>query len=77
MGEGTEVRKHERYQVAEYAISVATRIISDGSDGSEEEINDITAMVAKKLVEMALAPLHNEMLKKDLPGKMSSPGPCD
>jgi len=61
-----ERRRAERHKIVEKAVEVVDRIILDGTDGSVEETNYLTAMVAKKLMEKALNPLFQEMLRRDL-----------
>lgn len=59
-------RKFRRDKIIESAVSAADGIILDGSDGSVEETNYLTAIVAKKFTEKALLPLQTAMQKKDL-----------
>ncbi|MFA5169731.1 MAG: hypothetical protein WC420_03285 [Candidatus Paceibacterota bacterium] len=55
-----------RNRTIKKAIEVANRIILDGSDGSEEETNYLTAKVAEKLMETALHPFSAAILEKDI-----------
>ncbi len=61
-----EARDSRRQQIISQAVSAANRIIIDGSDGSVEETNYLTAKVAEKIVQTALMPFSSEMLQKDL-----------
>jgi hypothetical protein len=58
--------QHRREQIIREAVRVADCVIMDGSDGSNEETNFLTALVAKAFLEKALQPFHSEMLRKDL-----------
>lgn len=58
--------QHRREQIVREAVHVADRIIMEGSDGSVEETNLLTAQVAQKFIEKALQPFTTEMLKTDL-----------
>ena len=64
--EEREQREYERRQIIEQAVGAADRIILDGSDGSVEETNFLTAEVARKFMERALLPFNSAMLSKDL-----------
>jgi len=64
--EEREERERHRRQVVKDAVEAADRIIMDGSDGSCEETNFLTAGVAGELMEKALHPFHAAMLSKDL-----------
>ena len=64
--EEREQREHERQQIIEQAVGAADRIILDGSDGSCEETNFLTARVAGKFVERALLPFSYTLSHKDL-----------
>ena len=66
MGEKQDERERKRHQIIEKAVNAADEIILDGSDGSEEETDYLTAMVAKKLMERALHPFESKMLSKDI-----------
>lgn len=54
-----------RREIIEKAVQAADSIIMDGSDGSNEETNFLTAEVAQKLMEKALLPFQQQMNKKD------------
>jgi len=55
-----------RDEIITKAAEAADRIILDGSDGSVEETDYLTAEVARKLMERALNPFYRAMLKKDM-----------
>lgn len=38
----------------------------DGSDGSEEETNYLTAMVAEEFVKKSVSPFASRLLRKDI-----------
>ena len=59
-------REYERQQIIDKAVDAADRIILDGSDGSCEETNFLTAEVAKKIMTRAMNPFGVGMMKKDL-----------
>ena len=59
-------REYERSQIIQYAVQSADLIIPEGSDGSDEETNYLTAEVARKLIERALYPISATMLRRDL-----------
>jgi len=59
-------REHHREEVIKEAVKVADRIILNGSDGSEEETNFLTAQVASKFVEKSLLPFQQKLLHKDI-----------
>jgi hypothetical protein len=61
-----EEKELRRNKIVEKAVTAADRIIIEESDGSIEEINYLTAMVAKKFIEKALLPFQQEILKKDI-----------
>ena len=52
-----EKRERERNEIIKKALAAADRIIRDGSDGSCEETNFLTAKVAEKLIVRAFNPL--------------------
>ena len=58
--------EYKRNKIIESAVSAADGIILDGSNGSVEETNYLTAMVAKKFTEKALLPFQTAIQKKDL-----------
>ncbi len=64
--EEQEKREQKRQETIYNAYRAADRIICDGSDGSEEETNYLTAQVAEKMMLRGLLPLRTAMLKKDL-----------
>ena len=55
-----------RDEIIEEAVEAADRIILDGSDGSVEETDYLTAEVARKFMEKALHAFEREMLRKDM-----------
>jgi hypothetical protein len=59
-------REHRREEIIRKAVFVADRIILEGSDGSNEETNFLTAQVAKRFIEKALMPFSSDLAKKDL-----------
>jgi len=59
-------REYERQELIRRAVEAADRIIVDGSDGTVEETNFLTASVAEKLMNRALLPFHSDMLRRDL-----------
>lgn len=61
-----EIRRNE---IIEQAVSAATEVIMEGSDGSVEETNFLTAEVARRLMEMALLPFANNLRHKDIIGE--------
>jgi len=61
-----EQREHEREQIIRKAVDAADRIILDGSDGSREETNFLTAKVAEKFVTRAFNPFGVDIMRKDL-----------
>jgi hypothetical protein len=58
----------KRNKIIEQAVNVATEVIIEGSDGSVEETNYLTAEVARKLMEMALLPFASNLRYKDIFG---------
>lgn len=62
-------RDYRRNQITENAVEAADKIILDGSDGSAEETNYLTAGVARKFMEKALLPLQQELFRKDISKK--------
>ncbi len=61
-----EKREHERQEIIKMAVNAADRIIMDGSDGSCEETNFLTAKVAERFMIRAFNPFGIDMMKKDL-----------
>ena len=64
--EEREQREYERQEIVRKAVEAADRIILDGSDGSCEETNFLTARVVEKIMEKALHPFYRDMTRKDL-----------
>ncbi len=64
--EEREQREHERSEIIRKAVEAADRIIMDGSDGSCEETDFLTAEVAEKFMVRALHPFGVGMMRKDL-----------
>lgn len=64
--EEREKREYERRQIVQKAIEAADRIILDGSDGSEEETNWLTAEVAGNFNEKVHHVFQAKLLHKDL-----------
>ncbi len=60
-----KVDEIRRSKAIQEAVDAADRIILDASDGSTEETNYLTAVVAEKLLWKALLPLRSAMTKKD------------
>jgi len=58
--------EYRRQKAVERAVDNVHRIISAATDGSVEETNYLTAVVAKKLMESALNPFTAALLKKDM-----------
>ena len=61
-----EERDFRRHQTIQRAVEAADRIILDGSDGSTEETNHLTAEVARCFVEKALTPFWAAIMRKDV-----------
>lgn len=61
-----EQRERERREIIKRALEAADRIVLDGSDGSCEETNFLTAKVAEEMMERALLPFTQGIMKKDL-----------
>ena len=66
MGEKWQEKQHHREQTVKEAVEAADRIILDGSDGSVEETDYLTAEVARKFMEKALHPFSRDSLSKDI-----------
>lgn len=66
MAEKWQEKEHRRDQAVNDAVTTADRIILDASDGSNEETNYLTAMVAKKFMEKALLPFQTAIQRKDI-----------
>ena len=60
-----EERDYRRNEIIRKAIDAADRIILDGSDGSNEETNYLTAMVAQGFFHKAILPMQSAIQKKD------------
>ena len=61
-----EQRERERREVISNAVTVADRIILDGSDGSVEETDWLTSEVAKCFVEKVNISLTGNLARMDL-----------
>jgi hypothetical protein len=59
-------REIRRQRIIDDAVMAADRIILEGSDGSVEETDFLTAKIAQRFVEKALMPFSREMLKKEV-----------
>lgn len=66
MSSKQQKREAKRQKIIEEAVSAAYGIVLDGSDGSEEETNYLTAMLAKNFVDKAFIVFQSKMLRKDL-----------
>ncbi len=64
--EERQQREYERQEIIKKAMDAADLIILDGSDGSCEETNFLTAEVAERMMKRALFPFNLDMLKKDM-----------
>ncbi len=64
--EEREQRERERQKIINKAVDDAISSILDGSDGSREETNFLTAKVAEKFMVRAFNPFGVDMMKKDL-----------
>ncbi len=64
--EDREEKRRERQEIIDKAVEAADRIILDGSDGSCEETNYLTAEVAEIMMIKALLPFNRDLVKKDL-----------
>jgi len=64
--EERERREREREEIIRKAVEAADSIILDGSDGSVEETNWLTAQVAGKFYEKIYITLQLELQCKDL-----------
>lgn len=64
--EERQERERHRHEVIQKAAEAADRIILNGSNGSREETNYLTAEVARRLMERALLPFTTIMHCKDL-----------
>ncbi|MDP3995774.1 MAG: hypothetical protein Q8P74_00805 [bacterium] len=66
MAEKWQEREYKRDKIIDDAVNAADRIILDGSDGTNEETNYLTGMVAKRFMEKAMIPFHAAIQKKDM-----------
>ncbi len=57
--EEDEIRRSE---VVRRSIEVGDRVITDATDGSVEELNFITALVAEEWVRKAMIPYHAALM---------------
>jgi len=64
--EERERREREREEIIKKAVEAADRIILDGSDGSVEETNWLTAEVAGKFNEKVNIAFSSALQHKDL-----------
>ncbi len=64
--EEREKRAREIREIIVEAVSAADRIILDGSDGSCEETDFLTAEVAEIMVKKAMLPFNRNLSKRDL-----------
>ncbi len=64
--------EYRRNKIVENAVSAADEIILDGSDGSKEETDYLTAMVAKKFMEKALFPFQTAIQNKEMDEKIKA-----
>ncbi len=64
--EERQQREYERQEIIRKAVEAADRIILDGSDGSCEETNFLTAKVAEKFMVRAFNPFGIAIMRKDL-----------
>lgn len=64
--EDRERREREREEIVKKAVEAADRIILDGSDGSIEETNYLTAEVAGKFNERVNIAISSALQRKDL-----------
>lgn len=58
--------EHRQMEIIRKAVEAADRIILDGSNGTVEETNYLTAAVARKFMEKALHPLSSVLLAKEI-----------
>jgi hypothetical protein len=69
-----EDNDYRRQRIIREAKEAADRIILDGSEGSVEETNYLTARVAEEMVKTALGPFYAAILKKDMDDHNSGNG---
>lgn len=61
-----QIREMRREKILKEALRQADLVIMEGSDGSEEELNYLTARLAKQFMEKAFYPFQSELMKKDM-----------
>lgn len=66
MAEEWQERDARRNKIIGDAVNAADKIILDGSDGSVEETDYLTAEVARKFMEKALHPFSRDILSRDI-----------
>jgi hypothetical protein len=59
-------KEFKQQEAVRKAVMAADRIILDASDGTCEETNYLTAMVAMAFMSKTLIPIQTELRKKDL-----------
>lgn len=59
-------REMRRDKLIKEAVQKADLVLIDGADGSAEELNYLTARVAKKMLEKALYPFQSALMRKDM-----------
>lgn len=69
-----EHRDIERQQIIEKAAEAADRIIMDGSDGSVEETDYLTAKVADRLLGHLMTRVSSNLLRRDFEKRTKSNG---
>jgi hypothetical protein len=62
-------REIKRNEIIERAVSAATEIIMEGSDGSVEETNYLMSEVASRFMDAALIPFANSIRHRDIFGE--------
>lgn len=60
-----EQREYERIEIVRKAVGAADRIILDGSDGSNEETDWLTAEVAHQFNEKVRGRVRSNLLRRD------------
>ena len=58
-------RELRRDQIIKEAVRTADMVLLSGADGSEEELNYLTAKVASKMLERALYPFQSKIMRHD------------
>lgn len=61
-----DLQSFRRQKIVEEAVDMVHGVIHDGSDGTTEETNFLTAAVAMQLMEMAISPFSSPLLAKDM-----------